>query len=324
MIEDLLARVQPFQVGLTAQFRSVNHRVGFVIRGKYGIGEWAPFADYEPAAAAKWLAAALEAADQPRSQLNRSEIAANGIVPALAPAAAVTWAGNLINKYQVNTLKIKVGDDEQLDRVRAIRAEFPAATIRVDANGSYSETEAAELIREFAALDVAVIEQPCATLAECKAVKGNGVLIAVDESIRLAANITDELLDQLRAAADIAVLKPIPLGGSKPTLNLAARLDLPVIISGSLDTSIGLSFVAYVAALLPTEPLPSGLGTSVLLEHDLVKTSLLPKHGAITISEPVLDEQLLAEATARASSVELAELTQRLIAAAKYLEEVPI
>lgn len=324
MIEDLLARVQPFQIGLTTQFRSVNHRIGFVIRGNHGIGEWAPFADYGPAAAAKWLAAALEAADQPRQQIFRNEIVANGIVPALDPVAAVSWAADLISEYQVNTLKIKVGDRDQLNRVRAIRDEFPEVTLRVDANGSYRATEATELIREFAALDVAVIEQPCATLAECKAVKGNGVLIAVDESIRLATEITDELLTEIIDAADIAVLKPIPLGGSKPTLNLAAKLDLPVIISGSLDTSIGLSFVAYVAALLPTEPLPSGLGTSVLLEQDLVQTSLLPRQGVIKVSEPVLDEQLLAEATARISSVELAELTQRLIAAAEYLEEVQL
>ncbi len=324
MIEDLLARVQPFKVGLTTQFRSVNHRIGFVIRGKHGIGEWAPFADYAQAAAAKWLAAALEAADQPRQQLNRNEIAANGIVPALDPAAAVSWAADLLDKYQVNTLKIKVGDSDQLNRVRAIRSEFSNVTLRVDANGSYSETEAAELIREFAALEVAVIEQPCATLAQCKAVKGKGVLIAVDESIRLAANITEELLTEIRGAADIAVLKPIPLGGSEPTLNLAARLDLPVIVSGSLDTSIGLSYVAYVAALLPTEPLPSGLGTSVLLEQDLVMPSLLPMQGVIKVSEPILDEQLLSEATARVGSVELAELTQRLTAAANYLEEVPM
>lgn len=322
MIDELLARAHPFQVDLTTQFRSVNHRVGFIIKGKHGVGEWAPFSDYQPKAAAKWLAAAIEAADQPRQPILRNKIAANGIVPALQPKEAVAWSGDLIDRFQVTTLKIKVGDAAQLDRVCAIRSEFPDLILRVDANGSYSENEALAVIKEFATLDVAVIEQPCQSLAECARVKGNGVLVAVDESIRLSENISADLISQVKKSADIAVLKPIPLGGSKPTLDLAEKLEMPVIVSGSLDTSVGLSFVAYVAALLPEAPLPSGLGTSILLAQDLVANSLLPSNGHLAVTEPILDDQLLAQAATRISSIELTELTQRFIAAAEQLAEV--
>lgn len=315
MISDLLARVQPFKVGLTTQFRSVNHRVGFIVTGKYGFGEWAPFSDYQPKAAAKWLAAALEAADQPRKQLNRTEIPVNGIVPALEPVAAANWAKDLVDKYQVSTLKIKVGDAKQLNRVAAINAELPGITLRVDANGGFTQTEALELMPQFEKLGVSVIEQPCATLVECQAVKGNGILVAVDESIRLATDLNQELIDRVRNAADIAVLKPIPLGGSEPTLKLADELELPIIISGSLDTSIGLSFVAYVAALLPQAPLASGLGTSVLLAQDLVPNSLLPSNGMIQVKPVSPDTELMRAATERFSEVELQELTNRLVAA---------
>lgn len=313
MNSDLLARVQPFKVGLTTKFRSVNHRVGFIITGKHGYGEWAPFSDYQPTAAAKWLAAALEAADQPRKQLIRTEIPVNGIVPALEPVAAANWAKNLIDKFQVSTLKIKVGDSEQLNRIAAIAAELPGITLRVDANGGFTRSEALELIPKFEKLGVSVIEQPCATLSECQAVKGNGVLVALDESIRLAKKLNQELIDQVRAAADIAVLKPIPLGGSEPTLKLARELELPIIISGSLDTSIGLSYVAYVAALLPQTPLASGLGTSVLLAQDLVPDSLLPSKGVIKVDPIAPDADLIKAATARLDAVELKELTDRFI-----------
>jgi o-succinylbenzoate synthase len=322
VISDLLARAYPFKVELKTQFRSVSNRVGFIFTGEHGIGEWAPFADYEPKAAAKWLAAALEAADSPRKPLHRTQIPVNGIVPALAPQAASDWAAKLIENYQIDTLKIKVGDLQQLDRVKAIADRLPGITLRVDANGSYSEAEAIDLITEYEKLGVAVIEQPCQTLKECQAVKGKGVLVAVDESIRLADLVDDKLISDIRKAADIAVLKPIPLGGSKPTIELAEKLDLPVIISGSLDTSIGLSFVTYVAGLLPTPPLASGLGTSVLLNQDLVVESLLPKAGNMEIKPPVLDEQLLLKASKHIDSVELAELTERLIKAVDALTEM--
>jgi o-succinylbenzoate synthase len=321
VINDLLARAKPFSVELNTQFRSVTKRVGFIITGEHGFGEWAPFVDYEPKAAAKWLAAALEAADTPRQPLHQTQIPVNGIVPALAPHAASDWAAELVEIYQVNTLKIKVGDAQQLNRVKAIAERLPGITLRVDANGSYSEAEAVELIAEYEKLGVVVIEQPCQTLQQCQAVRGRGLLVAVDESIRLASTVDAKLISEIRAAADIAVLKPIPLGGSKPTLELAKKLDLPVIISGSLDTSIGLSFVTYVAGLMPTMPLPSGLGTSVLLKQDLVTQSLLPTAGSLEVKPPVLSEQLLQAAKERVSSVELENLTQRLIAAAAALSE---
>lgn len=317
MISELLDRIHPFKVELKTTFRSVNHRIGYLIEGEYGFGEWAPFPDYAPTAAAKWMRAALEAADMPRQELLRDSIPVNGIVPALKPNDAVNWSAELISKYQVKALKVKVGDSDQLARVAAIRSEFAEIEIRVDANGAYTNLEAAELISEYAKLNVAVIEQPCASLAENQNLKNYGVLIALDETIRLSNEITDELISQVREVADIAVLKPIPLGGSKPTLELAERLDLPVIVSGSLDTSIGLSYVAYVAALLPTAPLSSGLGTSVLLAEDLVKASLLPVAGLLPVAPIQPDPQLLQESANRLSSVELAELKERFIAAIK-------
>ena len=43
MITDLIARAKPFSVGLTAQFRSVKKRTGFIFVGEHGIGEWGTF-----------------------------------------------------------------------------------------------------------------------------------------------------------------------------------------------------------------------------------------------------------------------------------------
>lgn|GEM_PF-930229 len=319
MIKEILNRAIPFKVSLSTSFRSVNHRIGFLIEGEYGYGEWAPFSDYQPKAAAKWLAAALEASDQPRQPVKRLQVPVNGIVPALDPGASADWAENLVQTYGVSTLKIKVGDSNQLSRVRAISERLPNITLRVDANGCYSLDQARDLIPKYAELGVSVIEQPCANLSDCKSVKGQGLLIAIDESIRLASEISDEFIEQLHLATDLIVLKPIPLGGSAQTLSLAEKLSLPVIVSGSLDTSVGLSYVSYVAALLPNEVLPSGLGTSVLLADDLVENSLLPDKGMLSVGAITPDKIKLSQAKDRVNEHERAELTERLTGASVEL-----
>ena len=321
MINELLARATPFKVELATQFRSVNHRIGFIIEGEHGFGEWAPFSDYKPNAAAKWLAAALEAADQPKLPVKRTAVPVNGIVPALKSDLAADWAEKLVRESEVSTLKIKVGDIDEFARVKSISDRLPGVELRVDANGKYSPAQAKELIPRFADLGVSVIEQPCAELKDFHGLKGRGLLIAVDESIRLSEAITSELIDELNNLADIAVLKPIPLGGSSPTLNLADKLNMPIIVSGSLDTSIGLSFVNYVAALLPQEPLPSGLGTSVLFAEDLTNESLTPRNGVLRVGAIEPDATKLEIARSKVNAAELSELTDRFIAAATALQE---
>ena len=59
------------------------------------------------------------------------------------------------------------------------------------------------------------------------------VPIAADESIRKS----DDPLHVVRSgAADIAVLKVAPLGGVRKLLNIAAQIDVPVVVSSALDS----------------------------------------------------------------------------------------
>ena len=57
--------VEVFSLPMNVRFRRVEHREGVLIRGAAGVGEFSPFWDYDVAESAAWLAAALEAADQP-------------------------------------------------------------------------------------------------------------------------------------------------------------------------------------------------------------------------------------------------------------------
>ena len=63
------------------------------------------------------------------------------------------------------------------------------------------------------------------------------VPIAADESIRKA----DDPLHVVRAgAADIAVLKVAPLGGVRKLLDIAAQIDIPIVVSSALDSAVGI------------------------------------------------------------------------------------
>jgi o-succinylbenzoate synthase len=62
----------------------------------------------------------------------------------------------------VSLLKIKVGGHDGLDveRVRAVRCAAPDATLLIDANQAWNETETIRFIDAVKALDIALVEQP--------------------------------------------------------------------------------------------------------------------------------------------------------------------
>jgi L-alanine-DL-glutamate epimerase-like enolase superfamily enzyme len=59
-------------------------------------------------------------------------------------------------------LKLKLGADQDLERVRAVRQVAPESRLIVDANEAWTPRTLAELMPEMAALGVALIEQPLA------------------------------------------------------------------------------------------------------------------------------------------------------------------
>ncbi len=116
-------------------------------------------------------------------------------------------------------------------------------TVRVDANGGWSVEEAAEAAGALTADGpLEYLEQPCATVDELAELRRRiDVPIAADESIRKA----DDPLAVVRArAADIAVLKVAPLGGVSALLDIAAQIDIPVVVSSALDSAVGIGRAA--------------------------------------------------------------------------------
>lgn len=73
--------------------------------------------------------------------------------PAQMAAKAATLAARPL-------LKVKVGSDDPLSRVQAVRSAAPAARLIVDANEGWSLEQLRALLPDLAALDCALIEQP--------------------------------------------------------------------------------------------------------------------------------------------------------------------
>jgi len=299
-LSDLVSAARVVSIPLRTKFRGITERELLVFEGPNGFTEWAAFTEYSDEEAAAWLSAAIEwgFADLPTPK--RTSVPVNAILPAVAPADVakiLTRAG----KFQ--TVKIKTAEKAQtvsddLARILEVRALYPEAKIRLDANGGYQLAQAMELLEklQFEGIELEYFEQPVATIAELAEMKievaktGQTTLIAADESVRKSS---DPLAVELAGAADILVLKSAPLGGIASALEIAASSKLPIVPSSAMQSSIGLGAELHFAACLDDLSFDAGLGTMNLFAGDLVKDSLKPVDGVLEVRKPEVSTSAL-------------------------------
>jgi O-succinylbenzoate synthase len=284
-LADLLDTARVVALPMTTRFRGVDVREALLFEGPQGWAEFSPFLEYEDAEASAWLAAAIDFGWNMQPTPLRTSIGVNATVPAIAASEV---AALLARFPGCRTAKVKVAERcqnlaEDVARVRAVREELgPEGRIRVDANASWNVDEAEHAIHSFAEYDLEYAEQPCASIDELadlrKRVKYMGIPIAADESVRKAS---DPLAVARAEAADLIIVKAQPLGGIRRALGIVAEAGLPAVVSSALDTAVGLSQGAMLAASLPELEFDCGLGTGALFVEDIA--DLAPQHGAITV-----------------------------------------
>lgn len=299
---------RPFALPLRESFRSVTQREGVLIEGPSGWGEFAPFPEYSDATCVRWLDAALEAAWGEWPAGIRDRIPVNAIIADLSARECAEQALQALASTGATTYKIKVAGsgttiERDIARVTAVVSALGDAgvepAIRVDANGQWSVSEAIRAINglERTGANLEYVEQPCASLAELCAVRSEvGTAIAADESIRLS----DDVVAAVDAAAvDVLVIKVAPIGGVSAALRAVRDTDLPVVVSGALDSSVGLSASLALAAALPRLPFACGLGTGMLLADDLVDDTLIPTEAMLPVGRTVPDQSAVRRAQNR-------------------------
>ncbi|WP_124055296.1 o-succinylbenzoate synthase [Arcanobacterium ihumii] len=276
-----------YELPLVTRFRGITNRSGVLLRGAAGWAEVSPFWDYDDAYSARWLFGALDHAVRGLPAPERMQIPVNVTVPAVGPQEAYRFAQGL----GATTAKVKVADqghsaDDDLARLRAVREALgPKSKIRIDVNGRWDLDQAIELIPRYdeAACGLEYVEQPVMDVDDLATVRRKvEVPIAADESIRRAE---DPFLVKEKEAADVVVLKNQPLGGVRAALELIHELEMPVVVSSALESSVGLRAGLGLAGALCELNHACGLGTASLLKFDVTSEPLKARNGAIKIRE---------------------------------------
>jgi L-alanine-DL-glutamate epimerase-like enolase superfamily enzyme len=202
-------------------------------------------------------------------------VACNATIGADPPEAAASAAVSAV-RAGFGTVKVKVGDADDLERVRAVRsAAGPGAQLRVDANGSWDVAAALSRIAELEPEGIELVEQPCSTADGLAAVRrACGVPVVADESV----SDLDEATSAMRLGAfDAATLKLAKVGGPHAALAIAAAV--PAYLSSALDSVLGIAAAAHAAQAMRAEGfaagLAHGLATSPLFADNLADDGFL-------------------------------------------------
>jgi o-succinylbenzoate synthase len=235
--------------------------------------------------------------------LRRDRIPVNATLDRLDPREAADDARRFLDRGFA-CIKVKVspadlaGDDARLAAVRG--AVGARVRLRIDANAAWTVEYAVQAISRLEAHGLDYVEQPVAGVDGLAEVRRRvRTPIAADESVTCVASV--EAI-AAASAADLVVIKPSLLGlhASVDVAKRAAELGLRVVVTSTLDTSVGIAAAVHLAATLPDPLPPCGLATVELLAGDLITEPLVAREGHITVPPgPGLGVRLDEEAVAR-------------------------
>jgi len=143
-------------------------------------------------------------------------------------------------------LRLELGGDGDVDRVRAVRDAAPAARLIVDAHERWDQRQLEAFIPAMIDCRIELIEQPLPAGAD-EALAGLALPmpICADESCRTQADL--DRLDGKYQAINITLDK---VGGLTEALALVAaakRRGLRIVVGGAISTSLGIAPALLVA-----------------------------------------------------------------------------
>lgn len=203
----------------------------------------------------------------------------------------LVWMGNVEEMRQrieeklaqgFGCVKLKVGAidfDSELYLIQMIRKRFSPQTItlRLDANGGFSNDTALHKLMRLAPYSIHSIEQPIAQkqwqqMAEL--CRQTPIPIALDEEL-IGVNKFEDKQQLLKTIQpQYIILKPSLHGGIQGTqewINLAEENHISSWITSALESNIGLNAIAQMAAHFYPDinRMPQGLGTGMLYTNNI-------------------------------------------------------
>jgi L-alanine-DL-glutamate epimerase-like enolase superfamily enzyme len=143
-------------------------------------------------------------------------------------------------------LKLKLGGDGDVERVRAVRQAVPASRLIVDADESWSEAQFREFMPALLDFRVELVEQPLPAEADDALTGSNHAIpLCADGSCRTRAD-----LDRLNGKYEVINIRLDKTGGLTEALALATeakRRGIRIMAGGMIGTSLGIAPALLVA-----------------------------------------------------------------------------
>ena len=177
--------------------------------------------------------------------------------------------------------QLKVGDDpaRDIERIRAaVSAMGPGDSVVADANGGWTMSQAAQVVRAVRDLDV-YIEQPCRSYEECLSIRRRfDVPFILDESIDSLAVLQRAISDDAMDGINIKLSKLGGLTSSRLVRDVCVQNGIMMTIEDTACTDIGAAAVCHLA-----HSTPERVRLSVTLAN--VKTAFRTASGAPEVKE---------------------------------------
>ncbi len=205
-----------------------------------------------PGAARNALDCAFWDIDAKRTYRSVAEMAGLGAVAPLVTVCTIAFdtpdkMAEMAAAHRTRPLlRLELGGDGDVERVRAVREAAPAARLIVDARESWTEAQLGDFMPALVDCRVGLIEQPLPADAD-DALAGLGLPIPLcaDEACRTVAD-----LDRLEGKYAAVNIKLDKVGGLTEALALAAeakRRGLRIMVGGGVSTSLGVAPALLVA-----------------------------------------------------------------------------
>lgn len=245
-----IIELAPHLVGLDAcRPRAVQHHLDAIMRGQQYVKTAVDVAVWDAAA----RAAGRQLCDMLGGRVVDSIPVYNVVISGGNDAGAALLAERLVAEGY-RRLQVKVGHDPVADarRLHEVRAAVgDDIVLYADANGGFTTGAAREFLRRTLDLDY-TLEQPCASLDECIAVRDACAHpLVLDESIE---SVGDLLRAHRAGAVDGITIKLGRVGGpTTATLmrDLAIELGLQVSVESIGGAAINTAAYVHVAAGIP-------------------------------------------------------------------------
>ncbi|WP_299440319.1 enolase C-terminal domain-like protein [uncultured Rhodospira sp.] len=215
--------------------------------------------------------------DAPRT-ISPVRVAVNAALGPLDPGCADRAEAAAERGFAVGKIKVGVGriDDERRALAAVVDRTRGRLSLRLDANRAWPEADARRVLDSLIGRPIDGVEEPLADPTPAALARLQQDLpfpLAADESLPVLG--LDALL-QARAVRRL-VVKPARLGGIRATLALATKAraaGVEVVLTSVVDSAIGVTAAAHLAAALPTEN-THGLGTLDWLARDVAPVPVI-------------------------------------------------